>query len=233
LEHKYTGIVLGKRDIGEADRIYTFYTLEMGKVKAIARGVRRSHAKLAGHLENFCLIDFTVMKNRGIGNISSAIVEENFSKIRNDFEILRSVFDVLGSFDMLVNDEEKDLETFSLLWGYLNVLNKNTDKFEILTQGFMFKLFDVLGYGISSHSCVHCQGKIQNGENIFDYQLGGIGCENCAPNVINKTTISDNTIKLLRIFASNQIKSLRKLDVSKKDVDDLRLLSCNFLKWIN
>lgn len=233
MEHKYTGIVLGKRDIGEADRIYTFYTLERGKIKAIARGVRKSQAKLAGHLENFCLVDFTVMKNRGMGNISSAIVEENFSGIRNDFEVLRNIFDVLKSFDALVNDEEKDKVVFVLLWSYLCAVNKNVDKYEILTQGFLFKLFDALGYGISFQCCAHCQGKIENGGNIFDYQLGGISCKNCAPRVSNKTNITDNMIKLMRIFSCNQIESLNKLGVSKKDIQDLQTLSCNFVRWIN
>lgn len=232
MEHKYTGIVLGKRDIGEADRIYVFYTQELGKIKAIARGVRKSQAKLAGHLENFCLVDFTVMKNRGMGNVASAIVEENFSNIRNDFETLQNVFDVLNTFDVLVGDEERDEAVFYLLWEYLKSLNENVDKFEILTQGFLFKLFDVLGYGISSQCCAHCQKKIKNGNNVFDYQLGGVSCRDCARAVSNKTNITDNMIKLLRIFSSNQISSLVKLSVSKRDIRDLKTLSFNFVKWI-
>ena len=224
---------MGKKDIGEADRLYTFYTLEQGKVKAIARGVRKSQAKLAGHLENFCLVDFTVMKNRGMGNIASAIVEENFSNIRNDFNVLNNIFGVFSDFDRLIDDEEEDKANFSLLWSYLDALNKNIEKHEILTQGFLFKLFGSLGYGISSQCCVHCQEKITDGENYFDYQLSGISCAGCAKHLSNKTIITSNTIKLVRIFACNQMNSLVKLNVSEKDINDLRRLSGNFMKWLD
>ena len=53
MEYKYTSIILDKKDVGETDRIYSFYTLEGGKIQSLAKGVRKSGAKLAGSLENF------------------------------------------------------------------------------------------------------------------------------------------------------------------------------------
>lgn len=222
-----------KRDIGEADRIYTFYTLERGKVKAIARGVRKSQAKLAGHLENFCLVDFTVMKNRGMGNIASSIVENDFSCLRNDFDVLSEVFGVINIFDRMIEEGEEDKKIFLLLLKYFAALNANIESHEVISQGFLFKLLGLLGYGVSSNFCVHCKRKIENGENYFDYQSSGISCGDCSRNISNKTPLSDNVIKLIRIFSFNQLKSLRKLKTSKKDIQDIKLLSNNIIKWIS
>ncbi len=52
MEYRYTAIVLGKKEVGETDRLYTFYTREQGKVRVVAKGVRKPEAKLAGQLEN-------------------------------------------------------------------------------------------------------------------------------------------------------------------------------------
>ncbi|MFC1622998.1 DNA repair protein RecO [Patescibacteria group bacterium] len=232
MEYKYTGIVLSKKDIGEADRLYTFYTLERGKIKAIARGVRKSQAKLAGHLENFCLVDFTVMKNRGMGNIASSIVESNFLNIRNDFDVLRNSFDVIYKFDRLIADEHQDMSVFRLLWVYLAALNESTDRYRLLSQGFLFQLLGLLGYSISTNHCGGCQCAINGGKNYFNYQLGGVVCEECARKMGNSMYISDNSVKLIRIFMKNKLESLVKIKVSDDDIANLELISGNFIKWI-
>ncbi|MFC1645028.1 DNA repair protein RecO [Patescibacteria group bacterium] len=232
MEYKYTGIVLGKKDIGEADRLYTFYTLERGKIKAIARGVRRSQAKLAGHLENFCLVDFTVMKNRGMGNIASAIVEENFSNIRNDFDVLRISFEVFSKVDQLVVEEHKDDNIFKLLCLYLAVLNGDMEKNRLISQGFIFQLLNLLGYSISVDRCGECQCAIEGDENYFNHQVGGVICCDCAKKMSNSAFISGNAIKLIRIFMNNRLDLLVKVKVSDKYIANLESISNNFVKWI-
>ena len=54
-ENRFTAIVLKKKEIGETDRLYTFYTDTIGKVQFVAKGVRNSEAKLAGQLETLML----------------------------------------------------------------------------------------------------------------------------------------------------------------------------------
>src|SRR3989339_1692485 len=98
-EFKYTAIVLGKTDVGETDRIYTFYTREAGKIRAMGRGAKKSTAKLAGNLETGNLAEVWVMKGRGLGNISGAIALNHFPGTRADFDKLDSllgVFRILG-----------------------------------------------------------------------------------------------------------------------------------------
>lgn len=47
MEYRYTALVLRKKEVGETDRLYTFYTKEQGKVRAVARGIRKSGARLS------------------------------------------------------------------------------------------------------------------------------------------------------------------------------------------
>lgn len=237
MEYKYTGIILNKKDIGETDRIYSFYTLEQGKISAIARGVRKSRSKLAGHLENFYLIDLTVMKNRGLGNIASSIVENSFKNLRNDLDSLERVFKVTKTLNRLINDQEKDANVFFLFLDYLDSLDNISGKSDevqknLITQGFIFKFLDLLGYKIELNRCVKCEKKLSHGRNFFDYSYGGAICEQCAIGSSNVLPISNNSIKIIRIFFQNKIKNLSKLKISPRESRELEHISRTFIKWI-
>lgn len=237
MEYKYTGIILNKKDIGETDRIYSIYTLEQGKISAIARGVRKAKSKLAGHLENFYLIDLTVMKNRGIGNIASSIVENNFKNLRKDIDSLERVFKVAKILNRLINDQEKDTDTFFLFLEYLSSLDKlegSSDEIQknLITQGFIFKFLDSLGYKIEINRCVRCEGKLSKNRNFFDCSYGGVVCENCGINSPNILPISNNAIKIIRIIFQNKIGNLSKLKINRQESNELEYISRTFIKWI-
>ena len=108
MEYKYTGIILGKRDIGEADRIYSIYTLEAGKIQAKAIGVRRLNAKLAGHLETATLAEIFVAKTRGIGKITGAAALNYFGGIKKNLEAVSKVLLAFSRLNKIIFEQEKD-----------------------------------------------------------------------------------------------------------------------------
>lgn len=236
--YNYTGIVLEKYDVGETDRIYTIYTLEAGKIRVIAKGVKKARAKLAGCLENFTLANISVAKRLGTGRITGSVVENNFSHLKNNFELLAKSFKTEKIFNKLVGAEEKDKKVFNLLSGYLNAMNIKETDFrasimpDLITQGFIFKLFNYLGYKIEANTCVKCGNLLSRNGNYFSAEQGGILCEKCAPNSKNKVKISTNTIKIIRIIFKNNINSLAKLKVETRDINNLRMISNEFFRWI-
>ncbi len=239
MEYKYTGIILSKKDIGETDRIYTIYTLEKGRISAIARGVRKAKSKLAGHLENFYLVDLVVMKNKGMGNISGSIVENNFLNLHKNLETLSEVFEAIKIFDSLISSEEKDTRLFLLLLEYLSAVdrialktNKPKTIVKLLAQGFIFKLLEMLGYKVEIRRCVKCGSGLLKDNNFFSFSLGGIICNDCSKTAKDIIFVSNNFIKIMRIFFQNNINSLSKLNIKQKDADELKKISNDFLKWI-
>jgi DNA repair protein RecO (recombination protein O) len=237
MDYKYNGIILNKRDVGETDRIYTMYTLESGKIRVLAKSVRKANAKLAGFLENFTLAEIFVAKNQGMGKITGSLVLSDFPRIRSDFEIIRSVFESIELLNKLMKDENKDQKIFELLKEYLETMNelaaqKKEFKAEIISLGFAFKLLEKLGYKIEVSSCVNCGEKIKEGNVFFDPQQGGIICEKCFSTSGLRIKTSRNSIKIIRIFFQNSIKSLVKLSADKKDIDNLKIIKQEFLKWI-
>ena len=234
MTQKYTSIILGKIDIGETDRIYTIYTLEGGKLRVVAKGVRKPQAKLAGHLENFFLSDVFIAKGKGMGKITGAITEENFQLLREDPDIIMDVFKSISVFDRLVGDEEKDECLFRILLEYLDTANRSADyaRFKIVNQGFIFKLLDVLGYQVRTDICASCQSQIKDKKNSFDPSLGGILCEGCSSERKLSVAASINAIKAMRIFSHNRIGSLVKLKIEHSELRELERISDSFIKWI-
>lgn len=230
---------MNKRDIAETDRIYVIYTLENGKVKAIAKGVRKPHAKLASSLETLTLSDITIVKNRGMGKIAGSISENVYPDLKRNSETLLEAFRAVALFEKLVDFENRDEDIFKLLCGYLDGVNDaskdqgDLEKSRLLYLGFCVKLLDCLGYRIEASKCVVGGCRLEGERHFFSPSHGGVVCSNCATEEMRMLAITKNTVKIMRIFFQNGMNSLGKLKVEKKELDVLERVLKNFLAWIN
>jgi DNA repair protein RecO (recombination protein O) len=237
MEYKYTGIILNKRDIGETDRLYTVYTLEDGKIKSVAKGVRKPEAKLASSLETFDLVDLTVVKNRGNGKIAGSIIEESYPFLKNNYEALFEVFQGLALFDKIVDIGSRDSELFALLSDYLSVADLYAkkgfleDKNKLLRIGFSVKLMETLGYKMEATACTICGCNFSGKSFYFNPEMGGFVCQKCGERKAGMLIVSANTIKIIRIFFHNKLQTFEKINIEKKDLEILTRLLQNFLQW--
>lgn len=234
---KYTAIILASRDIGEFDRLYIMYTLEQGLVKAVAKGVRKPAAKLAGHLEPGTLSEVYIAKARGRGQIVSAITIENFEKIKNNFEKLQAVIGVLNFFARIFSEGEKDKKTFDLLNEFLKALEGKTkgfaeEKDRLMVAAFWWKLFDRLGQRPEAARCVNCESILKSEQkNFFAVEKGGVVCPRCASGRKGLFDISDNQIKLLRLFLAHPLLKILKIKVSGDEIRGLERLKEIFRRF--
>jgi DNA repair protein RecO (recombination protein O) len=238
MDYKYNAIILSKMDVGETDRIYTAYTQEAGKISLIAKGVKKSDAKLAGNLEPVNYVEIFVAKSKGKGKITGVIGADNFSHIKEKIAALEKVFYVFQLFDRLVTQEEKDEKIFHLLLVYLGSLDKISleeeadPKADILTFGFVFKLLQGLGYEFQMKKCAACAKMLQSGKNFFSAKRGGVLCEDCSISEGKKIKISDETIKLIRIFLENKLENFGKIRMDKLNIGNLKLITSLATGWL-
>jgi DNA repair protein RecO (recombination protein O) len=238
VEYRYTAIILKKKEIGETDRLYTVYTREAGKLKVVARGVRKQEAKLASQLETMNLVSLSVQRGRGQGKIAGAIAEESFLAIRRDeasvFEILR-VFDIV---DRLVGLEERDETLFSLLERFLRttdtlIAKGKSEKVSLLLHAFLFHLFAELGYQIEAGVCAATGERLDvNDRLFFSPAAGGVIASLAAGTVPQAIPMSVESVKLLRIILSNAPERITKIAPEKRTVQELALATTRFIDWI-
>src|SRR3989344_1202679 len=238
MEIRYNAIVLKKKEVGETDRLYTLYTQEQGKVRLIAKGVRKSEAKLAGQLETLMQGMVMVVKGRGAGKIAGALAEKNFFHIRTDGDILQRVLETVALFERLVEWDEADSKLFSLLATYLALVDHfakagEKEKIFLLTEGFLFQFFAQLGYTIETGTCVISGKKLTSGEqHFFSPSAGGVLASAHSHSTDQAFPISENTIKLIRIFLQNRLESLSRVKVERRELREVQQVRKRFFQWM-
>jgi DNA repair protein RecO (recombination protein O) len=173
--YKDEGVVLGRIKLGEADRIVTIFTRNNGKVRAVAKGVRKTKSRFGGRLEPFTLVDLMFYRGRNLDTITAASVIESFSAVRDDYAAYTAACALADVVDKMSEERERAFQTYSLLLAGLQALSHG--QIETTVPAFMVKLLSVSGYHPSLMVCAGCGDA---GDLVgFGPQLGGAVCITC------------------------------------------------------
>src|ERR1700674_4983675 len=99
-------------DLGEADRIVTLYSRDVGKIRAVARGARRTTSRSAGHLEPFTLSDVLFAVGRDLDVVSQALTKEAFRQVREDVNLTTHAYYLAEVVDLLTEDRMENRAVF-------------------------------------------------------------------------------------------------------------------------
>ena len=113
--YRAQAFVLKRMDLGEADRILTLYTREQGKLRAVARGVRKATSRAAGHLEPFTLTDLLLAVGRELDVVSQATTIGAFREVREDVVLISHAYYLAELTDLLTEDRMENREVFEAL----------------------------------------------------------------------------------------------------------------------
>jgi DNA repair protein RecO (recombination protein O) len=141
------GIVLRRTDYGEADRILTVLTPDHGKLRLMARGVRKPKSKLAGGIELFSVSDMSFIRGRGdIGTLVSTRLDKHYGRIVTDIERVRLGYDLIKMLDRATEDEPEP-EYFELLGQTLAALENDDVSADLIRAWFGARLLKLAGHG--------------------------------------------------------------------------------------
>jgi DNA repair protein RecO (recombination protein O) len=186
-------------DYGEADRILTVFTREQGKVRAIAKGVRRVTSRLAGHLEPFTLIDMLLASGRELDVVSQADTVAAFRRVRENVMVTTHAYYLCELTDLLTEDRQANFALFSALVQAFAALDEEIDS-RIVVLRFLVNALQALGYRPELTECLSCRRPIEPGANRFSPVLGGIVCPACARSEPSSRPITTDALKVLRHF---------------------------------
>jgi DNA repair protein RecO (recombination protein O) len=142
---KTEGVILKRKNFGEADRILTIYTKDFGKVTALAKGVRRPRSKKAGHLElgNWCKV--FIAKGKSMDLLTEVELKKAFGIADFSESKTNKIFHILEIVHSMTPDHQKNTKIFSLLVSFLYQIAKEKD-FNLISSVFKIKLMAELGY---------------------------------------------------------------------------------------
>ena len=208
--YRTPAVVLKRMDLGEADRIVTLFSRDEGKVRAVAKGVRRTTSRSAGHLELFTLTDVLFAVGRELDVISQADTLEAFRQIRENLELTTYAYYLAEVVDLLTEDRLENRVVFDTLVESLHQLCQAVDTRLVLIM-FHLKLLEALGYRPELRECVGCRAEIEPEKNHFSALLGGVLCPGCGTQENTARDIGTSALKLLRYLQLTQGQQVVKV----------------------
>jgi len=228
MNYKTRGIIINRKNLGEADRVLTVFTEKRGKIKAIAKGVRKTLSKLAGHLEPFCVTNFSLAEGRNFDVVTEAQVVKSYCALREDLSCTNLTYYLAEIIDKMVPEEERHQEVFHLLEETLDKVNIGPA--ELLSSYFIINFLSTMGFKPELHYCVNCRKEIGPTQNYFNFDLGGVLCADCKKDGFE---VSNEAIKVLRLFIKHEIEVAEKIKANKQLVKEVVDLSNRYLVYIN
>jgi len=174
--HRDQGIVLRTYKLGEADRIVVVLTSELGKIRAVARGVRKTTSRLGGRLEPPTHGALLLFEGRGeLWTVSQAEIVDHFAVIRGDLHRLTTASALCEVVDHLSPEHQPNTRRYQMLLGALRALAERDSA--LLVPAFYLRLLAADGLGPQVEACVSCG---RSDELVaFDPAEGGALCRDC------------------------------------------------------
>lgn len=171
------GIVLRTYPFGEADNVVVLLSATSGKLRAVAKGVRKTKSRFGGRLEPFTHVDLVLYEGRNLGTITQVSTIETYPNIRNNLDLFLTASTMVEIADAVAVEDEPSAGLLLLLHRGLSALNDGIADSDLLTV-YMLKVASVLGFSPALTECAGCGNPAGD---RFSFGAGGVVCRNCAP----------------------------------------------------
>ena len=197
--YRTEAIVLRRKDFGEADRVLTLLTPERGKVRVVAKGIRKPASRKAGHLELFMRSKLLVAKGRDLDLITQAETVSAYRPLRE--YLLRGAYAayMVELIDRLTPDEQENREIYDLLCHGFDWLCESPD-LALTVRYYELHLLGLAGFQPQLHQCVVGGETIVAEDQFFSPSGGGAVCARCGADRPDVMPISMEALKVLRYF---------------------------------
>jgi DNA repair protein RecO (recombination protein O) len=224
-------IVLRRMDLGEADRLLTLFTPQHGKLRAVAKGVRRPGSKKAGHLEPFTLVNLLLARGRELDIITQAEAVRTFPQIRTDLLRLGLAASVAELIDRFGVQEGDSLGLFQLAADTLDRLDRDPLP-EVALRYFQIWLLDLVGYRPELFRCVSCSKPARPVDQFFSLSEGGLLCPSCGPQRDQARPLTLLALKVLRHTQRNSYAQAARPKLSPSVAQELDGLLESYLSYL-
>jgi DNA repair protein RecO (recombination protein O) len=208
---KVDAVVLRHSDWGEADRLLTLYSREQGKLRAIAKGVRKIQSRKAGHLEPFTRTTIMLAKGQDLWIVTQAEAANLYQPIREDLQKMAQAAYVVELLDRFTYEEGQNWQLYKLLTETLERLSSSNDDF-IPVKYYEMRLLELLGYRPLLFECAACGEEVTAQDQYFSADLGGVLCPKCANRGQSVRQVSLDALRYLRHIQRSDYKDASRAD---------------------
>jgi DNA repair protein RecO (recombination protein O) len=211
--YKTEGIVLRSMDLGEADRVLTVLTPRLGKLRVIAKGIRRTRSRLGGGLEPFSDVHLVLAVGRTFDVVTQAALEDPHLGLRDDLHSTASAWYLVELADRFCEGSAESHQAFELLAQGLAALDAAPAEVsrEVVLRWFELHLLDAMGFRPELAQCLDCGIAIEPEGNAYSPAAGGVLGTECAHGALDARPVSAAALKMLRHLQRSVLTDVLRL----------------------
>lgn len=176
--YRDVGIVLRTHKLGEADRIITVLTRERGKIRTVAKGVRRTTSRFGARLEPGMHVDLQCYEGRNLDTVTQAVGLDAWGDVAaRDYTRWTAAAAILETADRLTEEHEPARQHYLLLAGALRSLAGDAHDGGLILDAYLLRALAVAGWAPSFHDCARCGDP--GPHRAFHVASGGSLCPSC------------------------------------------------------
>jgi DNA repair protein RecO (recombination protein O) len=206
-------IVLRHTDWGEADRLLVLYSRENGKLRAIAKGIRKIHSRKAGHLEPFTRAAVLLAHGRDFWIVTQAETVDSYPAFKEDLVRLGYASFIVELLDRFTYEEGENRALYQLLVETLKYAASEGDAFNAVLY-YQVRLLDLLGFRPLLFECARCGKEIKQQDQFFSALDGGVVCPECSRGLQGGKPVSMRALRILRHYQRSSYEEARRVNIA-------------------
>jgi len=194
--YKTEGVILRRRNIGEADSIFTVYSDREGKFDAVAKGVRKAKSHMRGHLEPLTRSKLMLARGRALDIFTQAETITGYMGIREDLERGAAAMYCAELVDRFTIEHADHPGLYTLLLELLDALEADAPR--TVLRSFELQLLSLMGYELQLDVCTLCSASLPPIETLLSPSAGGLACADCRSRAGGGQLLSVRALRVLR-----------------------------------
>ncbi len=230
--YRTEAIILRMTNVGEADRILTIYTRDRGKLRVVAKGVRRTTSRLSGYVERFTQTRLLIARGRNLDIITQSDPVKIFRNLNGEnLEIYAYANYAVHLLDQLTEENSENFPAYQLLSETFESLNVGNNP-NATIRAYELHLLNYMGYRPQLTQCVRCNAEIEPMVNFFSPEMGGVLCPACGEVERRSLEMSLDALKVLRYMQRNPFASGPQLKLSDQLRLELEHIMHNYTRYL-
>jgi DNA repair protein RecO (recombination protein O) len=208
--YRCEALTLKKSPLGEADLVVTLFTKDRGKLRAVAKGARRTSSRLMGHLEPLTQVRLSMVQGRNLDYVTQAQVIESFANLKQDLGAITKGIYLAELVDGFGSEASSNQPLYQMAVEVLESIGQAPES-EWPLRYFEVHLLRLSGLMPELYRCVECQVSLSPGNHRFSPTLGGTLCPICQPLGVQVRPLSLRLLKVLRLLHRSPLPSVMGL----------------------
>jgi DNA repair protein RecO (recombination protein O) len=231
-EHLYKSeaVIIRRSDLGEADKILTIFTPNFGKLRVVAKGVRKVTSRLAGHVELFTRAQMLLAKARNLDIVTQSETVDAYRPLHDDLSRIAHASYAAELLDALTPDALEHYPVYKLTAEVFALLSEDPNPTRVL-RWYELQLLGYMGYSPELNECVQCRNELTPTTNSFSPAQGGVVCASCRRVGIGRD-LSVNALKLLRLMQRNPYSAISRVRLDPDLTDELTATTQSYITYI-